>query len=161
VHMQTLCALAHYDFKVPGKYGYENVFSIMRKLDAPYADMEQLFRRMVFNVTMRNNDDHTKNISFLMGKDGRWRLAPAYDLTFAFDGDNYWLRRHQMSVNGKLEHILRQDMTDVAHEMNIRDAADIIDLTLSTASEWEAYAKESGVPEASMRHIGRHISPLS
>ncbi|MDD3351992.1 MAG: type II toxin-antitoxin system HipA family toxin [Candidatus Methanomethylophilaceae archaeon] len=161
VHMQTLCALAHYDFKVPGKYGYENVFSTMRKLDAPYADMEQLFRRMVFNVTMRNNDDHTKNISFLMGKDGRWRLAPAYDLTFAFDGDNYWLRRHQMSVNGKLEHILRQDMTDVAHEMNIRDAADIIDLTLSTASEWEAYAKESGVPEASMRHIGRHISPLS
>jgi serine/threonine-protein kinase HipA len=159
VHMQTLCALAHYDFRVPGRYGYENVFSLMRKIGVPYADMEQLFRRMVFNVIMKNNDDHTKNISFLMGKDGKWRLAPAYDLTYAFDRDNYWLRRHQMSVNGKLEHIMRQDMMDVAREMNIRDAADIIDLTLSTASEWDEYAKGSGVPDASIRHIGGQIVP--
>jgi serine/threonine-protein kinase HipA len=159
IHMQTLCALAHYDFKVPGRYSYENVFRIMRKIGTPYADMEQLFRRMVFNVIMRNNDDHTKNISFLMGKDGKWRLAPAYDLTYAFDSDNYWLRRHQMSINGKLEHIVRQDMMDVAREMNIRDAADIIDLTLSTASKWDEYAKESEVPETSRRHIGRQIIP--
>lgn len=147
IHSQTLCALAHYDFRTPGRYSYEDVMRIMRKLRMPYIDQEQFFRRTVFNVILRNQDDHIKNISFIMKKDKKWRLAPAYDLTFAFDPGNFWMQRHQMSVNGKLQDIGRKDLTDLAFNMGIRDPDDIIDRTLSVASRWNAYAKEAGVPE--------------
>ena len=115
IHIQTLCALSHLDFKEPGRYSYEHIFGIMRRLDMPYKDQEQLFRRMVFNVIMKNCDDHTKNFSFLLRKGDRWRLAPAYDITYAYDPSSYWIKRHQMSINGKLDGIVRKDLTDTAY----------------------------------------------
>ncbi|MCL2143797.1 MAG: HipA domain-containing protein, partial [Methanomassiliicoccaceae archaeon] len=154
-HMQTLCALAHYDFKVPGRYSYEDMLGVMRRLRLPYEDTEQIFRRMVFNVIMRNQDDHTKNFSFLMDRKGKWRLSPAYDVTYAFDPNNYWTHRHQMTVNGKVRDIGRDDMKAVAHNASINDPEDIIDTTISVASEWAAYAKRSGVPERTAEVIGR------
>jgi len=146
VHMQTLCALAHYDLKVPGRHSYEEMAGVMRMLHMQYDDIEQMFTRMVFNVIMRNQDDHTKNFSFLMDKKGRWRLSPAYDITYAYDPDNYWTNRHQMSVNGRLEGIGRDDIKKFAQNVGIKDPDDIIDMILSTASEWKGYAKLSGVP---------------
>jgi serine/threonine-protein kinase HipA len=155
VHMQTLCALAHYDFKVPGRHSYEDMLNLMRKLHMPYEDSEQMFRRMVFNIVMRNQDDHTKNFSFLFAKNGKWRLSPAYDVTYAFDPNNYWTNQHQMSVNGKLRDIDRKDVKKFAHEAGIRDPDNIIETTLSVASEWERYAKLSDVPEATVEAIRR------
>jgi len=145
VHMQTLCAMSHMDFKMPGKYSYEEVFGVMRRLQMPYADQEQLFRRMVFNVIMKNCDDHTKNVSFMLRKGDKWRLAPAYDVTYAYNPSNFWIRRHQMSVNGKLDGIVRKDLKDVAYTAGIKNADDVIDTTLSVASEWKEYAKDSGI----------------
>ncbi|MCL1984719.1 MAG: type II toxin-antitoxin system HipA family toxin [Methanomassiliicoccaceae archaeon] len=156
-HMQTLCALAHYDFRVPGRYSYEDMFAVMRLLRLPYGDMEQMYRRMVFNVVMRNQDDHTKNFSFLMGKDGKWRLSPAYDITFAYDPENYWTHRHQMSVNGKLDLIDRKDLTTFAQSIGIRDPDDIIDTVSSAASEWEVYAKMSDVPLRTAEAVGKAL----
>ena len=155
IHSQTLCALAHFDFMVPGKHSYEETMNIMRHLRMPYHDQEQLFRRMVFNVIMRNQDDHTKNFSFLLKEGGEWRLSPAYDVAYAFDPENRWTRMHQLSVNGKLDNITRKDLTEFAHRTDIRNADDIIDTITSAAAEWERYAGGSGVPERTTEKIGR------
>jgi len=157
VHMQTLCALAHYDHKVPGRYSYEDMMGVMRILRMPYEDMEQMFRRMVFNVVMRNQDDHTKNFSFLMDRNGKWRLSPAYDVTYAFDPNNYWMQRHQMSVNGKLEGIDRNDLKEFAHNAGIRDPDGMIERTLSAASDWTEYAGSAGVPKETVKAVGENL----
>ena len=103
LHMQTLCGLCHFDYNNPNAYAYEQGFQAMRLLRLPYTDAEQFYIRMVFNVIARNQDDHTKNISFLMNKSGIWSLAPAYDVTYAYNPTNKWISKHQMAVNGKRE----------------------------------------------------------
>ena len=100
-HVQSLCALAHYDFNQAGAYSYEQAIHVMRKLNLPMEAIEQLFRRAVFNVLARNQDDHAKNIAFLMKKSGEWLLAPAFDVIYAYNPSGEWTSRHQMSVNGK------------------------------------------------------------
>ncbi|MCM1170233.1 MAG: type II toxin-antitoxin system HipA family toxin, partial [Bacteroides sp.] len=100
VHMQTLCAIAHYDYRMLRAYSYEQAFNVMRELHLPYAQAQEMFRRMVFNVVIRNQDDHTKNISFLMDKNGKWSLSPAYDMGFSYNPDGDWTSQHQMSING-------------------------------------------------------------
>ncbi|MDR3205487.1 MAG: type II toxin-antitoxin system HipA family toxin [Candidatus Methanoplasma sp.] len=154
VHMQTLCAMAHYDFTKPGIHSYEQLFSVMRRIGLPAADAEQMFRRVAFNVIMRNNDDHTKNTSFMLPKGGRWGLAPAYDITFAYKPGNRWLQEHQMSVNGRTFGITREDLMSLAHSAGVKKAADIIDGTESISSEWKDFAKDSGVPDATRERIG-------
>ncbi|HHG85683.1 MAG TPA: type II toxin-antitoxin system HipA family toxin, partial [Bacteroidetes bacterium] len=119
LHMQTLCAIAHFDYNDPNSFAYEQAFQVMRQMRLPYPEAEQLYIRMIFNVIARNQDDHTKNISFLMDPKGKWTLSPAYDVTYAFDPNNKWLRRHQLSVNGKREGIILEDLLAVAREMNI------------------------------------------
>jgi serine/threonine-protein kinase HipA len=108
LHMQTLCGLCHFDFNIPGAYSYEQAFQASRQMKLAYSDAEQLFIRMVFNVISRNMDDHTKNISFLMDNKGNWSLAPAYDLSYAYNPASKWLRMHQMSINGKREEMICQ-----------------------------------------------------
>lgn len=143
LHLQTLCAVAHFDYNDPTLYSYEQAFQTMRSLMLPYTDAEQLYRRMVFNVVARNQDDHTKNFSFLMDETGRWRLAPAYDIAYAFDPANRWLAVHQLSVNGKRADINRQDLLTVAHNMNIKKPADIIDEVVGAVAAWPEFAKEA------------------
>lgn len=98
LHMQTLCAIAHFDYNDSGAYSYEQAFQVIRSLKLSHQDSVQLFRRMVFNVFARNQDDHTKNISFLMRSSGVWELSPAYDITFSCDHKNKWLKTHQMTL---------------------------------------------------------------
>jgi serine/threonine-protein kinase HipA len=100
-HMQSLGALAHLDFNQPGAHSYEQAFHVMRHLGLPHADVEQLFRRMAFNIVARNQDDHVKNIAFLMDRSGVWSLAPAFDVTYAYRPSSPWVGLHQMSMNGK------------------------------------------------------------
>lgn len=147
IHMQTLCGIAHYDFHLRRAYSYEQAFNVMRRLRLPYSQAEEMFLRMVFNVVIRNQDDHTKNISFLMDKAGKWNLSPAYDLGFAYNPKGTWTDTHQMSINGKFDDITRQDLLACAVSNNIKNAAEIIDKICEEASEWPEIAKNCGVPQ--------------
>jgi len=146
-HMQTLCGLAHYDYRMPRAYSYEQAFNVMRALRLPYSQAQEMFRRMVFNVVVRNQDDHTKNISFLMGRNGKWRLSPAYDMGYAYNPKGGWTAQHQMSINGKFDNITRDDILEFARRNNIKEAAEIIEMICENASQWPSIAKECGVPQ--------------
>ncbi len=154
LHMQTLCGLCHFDYNSPGAYAYEQAFQIMRQLRLPYTDAEQLYTRMVFNVISRNMDDHTKNIAFLMNHKGVWSLAPAYDLSYAFNPANKWLARHQMTINGKREDITRHDLLNVGNQMNIKKANEIIERICSVISRWSYYAADAGIQPKQKKAIG-------
>lgn len=142
IHMQTLCGLAHYDFNMLHAYSYEQAFAVMRQLRLTYPEAEEFFRRMVFNVVARNQDDHTKNISFLMDKNGVWHLSPAYDMSWAYNPTGGWTSMHQMSINNKWDNITREDLLRVAYEMNIKRAPSIIDQVVEAVSQWPKLAKE-------------------
>ena len=143
VHMVSLCGIAHYDYNQPDSWSYEQLFRVMRGLRLTQTEMEQAYRRMVFNVIGSNQDDHTKNIEFLMDTDGVWHLSPAYDVSYAV-GEGF-TRRHQMSVNGKRLHISRADMLAVAAEAGIKSktANDIIDLTINVIARFNDYVGDS------------------
>ena len=153
VHMQTLCGLAHYDFRLLRGYSYEQAFSVMRALRLSYAEAREMFRRMVFNVVVRNQDDHTKNISFLMGEDGKWRLSPAYDMGYAFNPQGGWTSQHQMSVNGKFDGITRADLLAFASANGVKDGAELIDQVCDSAARWPEIARTVGVPEEMISQI--------
>jgi serine/threonine-protein kinase HipA len=152
-HMQTLCGLAHLDFNEPLSYAYEDAFDVMRILRLSYPNAEQLFRRMVFNVMAHNQDDHTKNISFLMNQQGRWKLAPAYDVTYAYNPENRWIFQHQMAVNGKRQGITRDDLTAVARNMNIKKHNEIMDEVIMAIRGWRSFAEMAGIPESQIESI--------
>lgn len=147
IHMQTLCGMAHYDFRLLRAYSYEQAFGVMRALRLPYSDAQEMFRRIVFNVVVRNQDDHTKNISFLMGEDGRWRLSPAYDMGYAYNPQGGWTAMHQMSVNGKYDKITRDDLLVLATVNNIKNPSEIIEEVRETVSRWPQIAREADVPK--------------
>lgn len=148
VHMQTLCGIAHYDYRLHRAYSYEQAFNVMRALKLPYSQAQEMFRRMVFNVIVRNQDDHTKNISFLMGEDGVWRLSPAYDMGYSYNPNGGWTATHQMSINGKFDDITRKDLLECGAKNNIKNASLIIDEMCEIASQWSTMAKESDVPQS-------------
>lgn len=153
LHMQSLCGIAHFDFNMPGAYGYEQAFQIMRQLRLPYQAAEQMFLRMVFNVVARNQDDHTKNIAFLLNKKGEWKLAPAYDMNYAYNPEKGWTMRHQMSINGKTENIAVEDLMQVAISMNIKGAAKHIETIKNVVGDWKRYAKNAGVKKEQIKEI--------
>lgn len=157
IHMQTLCGIAHYDFRLLRGYSYEQAFNVMRALHLPYSQAQEMFRRMVFNTVVRNQDDHTKNISFLMGTDGRWRLSPAYDMGFAYNPSGSWTRTHQMSINGKYDDLTRKDLLACAAANNIKNASEIIDQVCDEAAKWPSSAKECGVPQNMIDVIVPHL----
>ncbi|WP_304466624.1 type II toxin-antitoxin system HipA family toxin, partial [uncultured Muribaculum sp.] len=147
IHMQTLCGIAHYDYCNPRSYSYEQAFNVMRALRLPYSQAQEMFRRLVFNVVIRNQDDHTKNISFLMDRQGKWTLSPAYDMGFAYNPKGGWTAQHQMSINGKFDDITRQDLLEFAKRNNIKEATEIIDRIAEVSSRWPLLARECEVPQ--------------
>ncbi len=153
VHMQTLCALAHYDYNDPGAYSYEQAFQVIRKLNLSHEHTVQLFRRMIFNVVARNQDDHTKNISFLMKQSGVWELSPAYDVTFSHDEKNKWLIAHQMTINGKKDNFLLSDFEKIGKSERIKQWKDIVEEVISAVSLWPELAKESEVEKNKIEKI--------
>lgn len=153
VHMQTLCGIAHYDYRLHRAYSYEQAFNVMRALKLPYSQAQEMFRRMVFNVIVRNQDDHTKNISFLMGEDGVWRLSPAYDMGYSYNPNGGWTATHQMSINGKFDDITRKDLLECGAKNNIKNASLIIDEVCEIASQWPTIAKECDVPQSMIDDI--------
>lgn len=159
VHMQSLCALAHLDFNSPRIHSYEEAFIVMRKLNLPYDDFEQLFRRMVFNEYAVNYDDHTKNISFLMDKKGVWRLSPAYDMTYSYKPKGIWTNAHQMLINGKSKEIGITDLLATANVAGISEtrAIDIISSVRSAVNRWEYFAQEANLSEFNIGRIKNQI----
>ncbi len=155
LHMQTLCAISHFDYNMPGAYSYEQAFQTMRQLKLPYTSAVELFRRMCFNVIARNQDDHTKNIGFLMDQTGTWRLSPAYDITYAFDPANKWMKLHQMSINGKRENITEADFLAIAKKMNIKKPKIIIDEVKDAVSNWPKFAKAASMDKKQVDALGK------
>ena len=155
IHVQTLCGLAHFDRDK--RYSYEQLFQVMRQLFLPHSDMEQMYRRMVFNVMARNHDDHTKNHAFIMDKKGQWSLAPAYDLCYSYSPSGTWTRYHQLSLNGKRDSFTYDDLVEVATHADIRNPAEIIGQVSQTISLWEQYAREVEVPDNFIRQISENL----
>lgn len=155
IHMQTLGALAHYDYNMPGAYSYEQAAHIIERLEIGQKAVEQFFRRMVFNIITRNQDDHVKNISFLMSKTGEWHLAPAYDITYACDMGNYWLAKHQMSMNGKTENFEIEDFYACGKAMNLSKAKvkKICEEVKASTLLWEQCAREAFLEEPDMEEV--------
>lgn len=145
LHVQSFCAITHYDFNDILSYSYEQLFETMRSMFLPYSDAEQLFRRMVFNVMARNCDDHTKNFSFLMDQSGKWKLAPAFDLCHSYRPGSTWVSQHSLSINGKRQNISRNDFLQVAKKMNIKKANLIIDQVRESVSQWDSFANQTSV----------------
>jgi serine/threonine-protein kinase HipA len=149
LHMQSLCALAHYDFNMAGAYSYEQALLVMRQLQLPMQAIEQLFRRMVFNIVARNQDDHVKNIAFLMNKSGEWSLSPAFDMTYSFNPAGAWTASHQMTMNGKRENFTLEDFNACAKTASMKRgrAAKIVADVQATVSKWRSFAETAGVPD--------------
>ena len=152
-HLQSLCGLAHYDYNAPGAYGYEQVFAVMRELRLPRAEAVQQYRRILFNVVARNQDDHTKNIAFLMDQDGQWRLAPAFDMIYAHNPGGRWTSRHQMTINGKRDGFTRDDLLAVGRSLGIHAPDRMLGEIVDVVARWPDYARETGVNPARAREI--------
>jgi serine/threonine-protein kinase HipA len=155
IHMQTVAGLAHLDRDQ--RHSYEEVFGIIRKMNLPMEASLQLFRRMVFNVVARNNDDHTKNFSFLMDQQGRWKLAPAYDICYSYKPGGRWIGQHQLSLNGKQDGFTRLDLSTVGERMGIRRCGEIIDEVTHAVSKWRSIAQDCGVRESHINEIEKNL----
>ena len=159
-HVQTLGALAHWDFRFGGAFSYEGAFAIMRQLGLPMADKEALFRRMAFNVFASNRDDHVKNLSFVMDRQSRWSLAPAYDLTYVLEGDMGEGLKHQMTINGKADGFKRGDLLACAASAGIAKAraSAMLDEVRSAVGGWRFVAEDVGVDDRRINAVSRTLS---
>jgi serine/threonine-protein kinase HipA len=163
LHMQSLAALGHLDFRQAGAHSYEQAMLIARQIGLSTAAVEQMFLRMVFNVVARNQDDHVKNIAFLMNQAGEWALAPAYDVTYAFNPTGQWTRRHQMSIAGRLEGFTRSDLRACARSVSLRES--VADSALEVVTEsvrgWPDIANDARVEEEQIDAIAQtHLLEL-
>jgi serine/threonine-protein kinase HipA len=147
IHMQSLCAIAHFDFNMAGIYAYEQCLDVLLKLGLGYDALEQMYRRLIFNVVARNQDDHTKNIAFLMDDNGLWRLAPAFDMIWAYNPSGLWTNQHQMSVNGKRDGFELNDFLTVAARYGISHPRGIINEVVQSVSSWTKIALEQSIPQ--------------
>ncbi len=147
LHMQSLGALAHFDYNLAGAYAYEQALLVLRRLGLPMRAVEEQFRRMVFNIVARNQDDHVKNIAFLMDKAGRWSLAPAFDMTYSFQPSGQWTSTHQMTLNGKRDAFTLEDFRACAEAVSMKRgrAEAILQEVRRVVSRWPDYADAAGV----------------
>ncbi len=159
-HLQTLCAMSHLDYRKKGTNSYAQLFDTINRLRLPYADKEEAFRRMVFNVMARNCDDHTKNFSFRLRQASAWELAPAYDVTFAHSPASEWTHQHLMSVNGKFKDFTEEDLLTVADRFAIGTAATVIEQVRAAVKAWRSYADKAGVSVRQAQYIEALLSPL-
>ena len=160
LHMQSLGAMAHVSYHEPGLIGYELAARYMKELGISYKEIEQFYRRMVFNCLAVNQDDHVKNISFIMDRTGKWILSPAYDITFSYNPTNKWLRAHQMTVNGKTSEIGLEDLFEAGSKMGIKErrCKDIIGEVDLSVSNFGKFAEQAGIKEKTCDYINSIIA---
>lgn len=162
IHMLSLGALAHINYNIPGECSYELASQYMRQIGLTAKEIEQFYRRMVFNVLAVNQDDHVKNISFLMDRKGKWSLSPAYDVTFAYNPENKWLRQHQMSINNKVNDITYDDLIKAGLNMEIKKATckKIIEEVKTVVDNFETYALNVGIANDNIKKITSLIKKI-
>ncbi|NOX28979.1 MAG: type II toxin-antitoxin system HipA family toxin [Actinobacteria bacterium] len=159
LHLQSLTAIAHFDFNQAGAHSYEQALQVTRRLGLHQNDRTDLYRRAVFNVVARNQDDHTKNIAFLMDQSGTWSLAPAYDITYSFNPSGEWTSTHKMSINGKRTRFTRSDFVALAAHANLsdRDGLGILDNTIEVVSGWARFGADAGVDADRIQEIAANL----
>ncbi len=147
-------------FNMAGAYSYEQALLAMRQLQLPMQAIEQLFRRMAFNIVARNQDDHVKNIAFLMNKAGEWSLAPAFDMTYSFNPSGAWTASHQMTMNGKRDNFTLEDFNACAKTASMKrgGAAKILAEVQAMVSKWKSFAETAGVPDVVREKIQRTLN---
>jgi serine/threonine-protein kinase HipA len=159
-HIQTFCALKHFDFNAVTSFSYEQLFQTMRELQLPYPEAEQLFRRMAFNVMARNCDDHTKNFSFRLKKEGKWELAPAYDICHAYKPNHQWVSQHALSVNGKRKNIEKEDLLLIGKSIKNKKAAAMIEEISQIVRQWKKFADAVKISPKLRNAIADTLIPL-
>ena len=161
-HMQSLGGIAHFDYNLPGAYSYEQAAEVMRRLRISKPEILQLYRRMIFNVMARNQDDHVKNISFLMDRKGQWSLAPAYDVTYAYNPGGIWTGSHQMRIHGKRAGIQQEDLILAGKSMDIgkHDAEQMIEEVRAALNQWPDYAAQAKLSEDKALRISKQFLML-
>jgi len=157
LHVQTFCAMMHYDFNDIYSYSYEQLFQTMRLLRLTYPEAEQMFRRMVFNVMAQNCDDHTKNFAFTMNQSGEWKLAPAYDVCHAYRPGSTWVSQHALSINGKRQGITRNDLLEIGRQMNVKKAPAIVGQVAEVVARWNEFAEQTQVESPLRDAIGKTL----
>ena len=159
VHMQSLGGIAHFDYNLAGAYSYEQALLAIRQLGLPMAAIEQQFRRMIFNIVARNQDDHVKNIAFLMDKAGQWSLSPAFDVTYSYQPDGNWTSSHQMTLNQKRDNFMLDDFKTCAEAVSMKRgrAETIYKQVHAVVSRWPEYAEEVGVANEWRDEIFRNL----
>ncbi len=158
LHMQSLGALAHFDYNAAGAYSYEQAVEVMRRLRLPQPEIEQQFRRTVFNVVARNQDDHVKNVAFLMDRAGRWSLSPAFDITYAYNPGGTWTHEHQMSLNGKRDGFTANDLLEFGRFCNLKAAQSgrVVSEVVSAVDGWTEIASEAGISPDRIEEVRRN-----
>ncbi len=159
-HIQTFCALKHFDFNLVNSFSYEQLFQTMRELKLTYPDMEQMFRRMVFNVIARNCDDHTKNFSFRLKQGENWELSPAYDVCHAYRPGSEWVSQHALSIDGKRQNITRKDLMNLGASIKCKKSKEIIDETNEVVNNWNNYADQVDLSLELQESIGKTLLNL-
>ena len=160
LHVQTLCAMNHLDFRQRGTHAYEQFFMTIGKLGLDDEAKSQTFRRMAFNVMARNCDDHTKNFAFLLKQGHSWQLAPAYDVTHAYNPKGEWTYQHLMSVNGKFQDITRVDLLEVADRFGVRKPQDALADVRAALTNWSSFAKDAGIPSSLRDRVAQDLLPV-
>lgn len=146
LHVQTLCAMDQADYNAPGSYSYESALMVYRDLELSRLEQIELYRRMVFNVLAHNQDDHTRNIAFMVWRDGIWKLTPAYDVCWSYNPVGDWTARHQMTLNGKRDDFVLDDLLSVASHISNFNPRPVIKKVALAVSRWKFFASKAGVP---------------
>ena len=159
LHLQSLAAMDHLDFNMAGAHSYEQALQAMRRLRLSNPELVEQFRRAVFNVVARNQDDHTKNISFLMDRRGVWSLSPAYDITYSYNPRGEWTSKHQMTINGKSDNFTRTDIGALAKaaDLTVNEGHKILDDVTDVVEAWPEFAAEADVSEALQAEVQANL----
>ncbi len=159
LHYQSLTAIAHYDFNIAGAYSYEQAFIVAKRIGLTMTDIEQMYRRAIFNICARNQDDHTKNIGFLMDKRGHWKLAPAFDVTYAYNPNGRWTGTHQMTFNGKRENFTLEDFKTVAKNAGLVQGRykRILEQVQDSLATFKKRAKVNDVPKNLIQEVEKNL----
>jgi serine/threonine-protein kinase HipA len=155
VHMQSLGALMHFDYNLPGAYSYEQAILAMQRLALSMDQIEEQYRRALFNILGRNQDDHVKNIAFLMDKRGQWSLSPAFDVSYSYNPSGPWTSSHQMSLNGKRDGFEETDYQAFAKMARLKRGRGraILEEVRAAVVRWPTFAEEAGVGRKFQKQI--------
>lgn len=157
VHMQTFGAIAAIDYRVQKASSYENLFRVMKMLQLPYYQFEQQYRRALFNVISRNHDDHVKNFSFLMDENGKWKISPAYDITYQYKAGGTWTNVHQSSINGKFDKFSKEDLLSFGRVFGIKKSNHILEEVITAVNQWPEIAKSIDIPQKEIKTIYNNL----